>query len=267
LKKNNLWRRVEEGTLVRKFMRQEMPRVPKDRIAVLIGKAGKTRKALQEAAGCAHLNVDSESGTVMVDWGEPGTYDPVKVLKLPDVIKAVGRGMAPSKAIKLLNDDHFFELVDLRDHVGKRSNQLRRIRARIIGTKGKMRRVLEVNTQTEISIYGSTIVLVGREETIGLARQAIERLANGAEHSTVVKLIERERKRMKLESRSLSTIAIRDDVRAPQSGFEDLVPGLADVSDRRGRRLKAAQVDPEDPEEVSEVMILAEDESVSWSEE
>jgi len=248
-------------------MRQEMPRVPKDRIAVLIGTGGKTRKALLDAAGCAYLHIDSETGAVTVDWGEPDSFDPVKVLKFPEVIKAIGRGMAPSKAIKLLNDDHFFELVDLRNHVGKRANQLRRIKARIIGTKGKMRRVLEMNTQTEISVYGSTIVIVGREDTIGLARQAIERLADGAEHSTVVKLIERERKRMKIESRSLSSIAVREDISAPAAGFEQLVPGLSDVSNRRGRKLKAAQVDPENLEEVTDMMLLAEDEGISWSEE
>ena len=45
------------------------------------------------------------------------------------------------------------------------------------------------------------------------------------------------------------------------------MPGLADVATRRNRRLKATQVDPENEEEVAEMMDLAEDEEVSWEEE
>ena len=64
-------------------------------------------------------------------------------MKLPDVIKAIGRGMAPKAAIRLLDDNHFFEMVDLRNFVGKRSNQQRRIRSRIIGSQGKVRKLIE----------------------------------------------------------------------------------------------------------------------------
>ena len=45
-----------------------LARIPKDRIAVLIGKRGATRKMLEEASG-ASIVVDSESGDVMADWG------------------------------------------------------------------------------------------------------------------------------------------------------------------------------------------------------
>jgi ribosomal RNA assembly protein len=43
-----------------------LARIPKDRIAVLIGKRGATRKMLEEASG-AGIVVDSESGDVMAD--------------------------------------------------------------------------------------------------------------------------------------------------------------------------------------------------------
>ena len=107
-------------------MRQSLPRVPKDRIAVIIGAKGATAKSIRRAAGCKEFNIDSDSGDIEVLWGEVGSYDPVKAMKLPDVVKAIGRGMAPNAAVKLLEDNHFFELVDLRDFVGKRSNQQRR---------------------------------------------------------------------------------------------------------------------------------------------
>jgi len=247
-------------------MRQPLPRVPKDRIAVLIGAKGATRKELEKAAGCKHIQIDSSTGEIEVTWPAPGEFDPVKALKLPDVIKAVGRGMAPTRAIQLLQDDWFFEMVDLRDHVGKRSNQQRRIRARIIGSEGKIRKMIEQHTGAEISIYKSTVVLVGDGDGLGSARQAIEMLASGSEHGTVMKFLERERKKSRLDARSLDYI-IEKESPTDTEDFQDLVPGLAAVADRRNRRLKAAQVDPENEEEVLEMMELSEDEEVSWEEE
>jgi hypothetical protein len=75
-------------------MRQQLPRVPKDRIGVIIGAKGETSRAIHKAAGCKEFIIDSETGDVDVVWGDAGSYDPVKAMKLPDVVKAIGRGMA-----------------------------------------------------------------------------------------------------------------------------------------------------------------------------
>ena len=243
---------------------QEMPRVPQDRIAVLIGSKGTTRKSLQKVAGCKSLFINSETGDVEVHWGKPGTYDPVKALKLPEVIKAIGRGMAPAKAIKLLEDDWFFRLIDLKEFVGKRSNQQRRVRARIIGSQGKVRKLIENLTGSEITIYGSTVVVVGEEEGLESAVDAIERIASGSEHGPVIKGLEKSRKRQKMQSRSLEYIEEKGEF----SEFDVLVPGLSEVSAKRAsRRLKASQVDPDDEEQVAALMTMADDESVTWGEE
>lgn len=249
-------------------MRQGLPRIPKDRIAVLIGSKGTTAKALRQASGAKEFHIDSESGDVEVVWGDPGSYDPIKAMKFPDVIKAIGRGMAPNAAIRLLEDDHFFEMVDLKDFVGKRSQQQRRIRARIIGSQGKIRRLIENLTDVEITIYKSTVVLVGDSDGLALARQAVEMIAGGSEHGSVLSFLERSRKRMKIDNRSLDSIETRSgDGKSRTDAFDGLVPGLADISERRGRRLRASQIDPQDDEAVEAVMEMAEDESVTWEEE
>ena len=63
-------------------MRQSLPRVPQDRIAVLIGAKGATRKELEEAAGCERIAIDSASGEIDVFWPDAGNYDPVKACLL-----------------------------------------------------------------------------------------------------------------------------------------------------------------------------------------
>ncbi len=248
-------------------MRQALPRIPQDRIAVLIGAKGVTLKALAEASGAVALHVDSESGDVEVEWGEPGSYDPVRALKMPDVVKAIGRGMAPKVAVSLFDDGWYFEMVDLRDHVGKRAKQLQRIRARIIGSQGKIRQRIEQITGSSITIYKSTVVIIAEEEGLALARQAVDMLAGGAEHGSVMSFLERATKRNRIERRQLGSIEVRDQGDAEATGFESLVPGLDQARERRNRRFRAAQVDPEDDEAVEAMMGLADDESISWDEE
>ena len=240
--------------------------MPKDRIAVLIGTKGASAKAIREACGCEDLFINSETGDVEVHWGNAGSYDPVKAMKLPDVIKAIGRGMSPKAAIRLFDDRHFFEMVDLRDFVGKRSNRQRQIRSRIIGSQGKVRKSIENLTDTEITIYKSTVVIIGEEDGLFAARQAVEMLAGGSEHGSVLGFLEKDRRRAQLSNRSLETIAVKSQDPS-RGGFENLVPGLSEVSDRRSRRMRASQVDPQNDEAVAEMMELSDDETIVWQEE
>ncbi|MDP6325999.1 MAG: KH domain-containing protein [Candidatus Thalassarchaeaceae archaeon] len=237
-------------------------RVPKDRIAVLIGKGGATRKGLEMAAKVT-LEIDSNSGDVSITW-DPAKTDPVKMMKFPELIKAIGRGMSPKKAIKLMEDDCYFQLYDMREWVGKQHLQQKRMRGRLIGSEGKIRRFIESNTGCEMAVYGSTVVIIGDEEGLPLASNAVERILRGSEHGTVIKALERERRDRKMAARRLEYIQEKGD--SDESGFEHLVPGLAEAR-QRSRRYKSSQIDPEDKEAVAEMMDLAEDESVSWSEE
>ena len=46
---------------------EHLSRVPKDRIAVLIGKSGKTREMIEEACD-GSLSIDSQTGDVSISW-------------------------------------------------------------------------------------------------------------------------------------------------------------------------------------------------------
>jgi len=116
---------------------EHLARIPQDRIAVLIGKGGETRRMIEEACG-AKLEIDSKSGDVMADWGE-GEADPVIRMKMPDVIVAIGRGLAPMKAVQLVEDEVSLRMYDIREWVGRQPNQTRRMRSRLIGRNGRIR--------------------------------------------------------------------------------------------------------------------------------
>jgi hypothetical protein len=64
----------------------------------------------------------------------------------------------------------------------------------------------------------------------------------------------------------LDSIEIKGEV-SGETVFENLVPGLADLSNKRNRKMRASQVDPEDLEAVDLMMELDDDESITYSEE
>ncbi|MFL2961333.1 MAG: KH domain-containing protein [Candidatus Thalassarchaeaceae archaeon] len=233
-----------------------------NRIAVLIGKGGQTRKMLEEASG-AKLDIDSRTGEVMAVWEEEP--DPVVRMKMPDVILAIGRGLAPSRAVQLIRDDIFLRMYDIREWVGRQPNQTRRMRSRLIGRNGRIRSLIEEISNCEMAIHGSTVLMIGDQDGITLAAPAIEGILSGSEHSTVLHGLEQDRKRLRMQSRHLDSFEER--VSQESSKFDTLVPGLAQARRRRERRHRASQVDPSDSEEVFEVMELSDDESVRFEEE
>ena len=242
---------------------EPLARIPQDRIAVLIGKGGETRRMLEKASG-ATIEIDSKSGEVMADWGE-SEVDPVIRMKMPEVIVAIGRGLAPKRAVQLIEDEVFLKMYDIRDWVGRQANQTRRMRSRLIGRNGRIRTLIEEISNCEMAIYGSTVLVIGDEDGLALANPAIEGILRGSEHSTVLHGLEQDRKRQRLRSRSLESYEERDP--DEPSVFETLVPGLAQARRRRERRYTDSQVDPNDETEVERTLELAEDEEIIYEEE
>ena len=117
----------------------------------------------------------------------------------------------------------------------------------------------------EISIYNSTVVIVGDELGLAFARQSVEMIASGSEHGTVLSMLEKGRKRQRIEMRSLDAIETVEETLSGEVSFAELVPGLDRVA--AARKLKASQVNTEDEEEVEEVMWLSDDEKIAWEEE
>ncbi|MDI3483349.1 MAG: ribosomal assembly protein [Candidatus Methanomethylophilaceae archaeon] len=169
-------------------------KIPRERVGVIIGTGGKTREELQNISGIP-IHIDSE-GEVTIYESEKS--DPLMTLKLFDVIKAIGRGFSPERAMRLFQDDEYLETIDLKEFVGSRRNQLARVRARLIGSEGKTRGLIEDLTGTYMSVYGNTVSLIGDSVTLPVAKHAVEMILRGSEHSTVYRYLERQRPRLRI---------------------------------------------------------------------
>lgn len=165
-------------------------KIPKARIAVVIGKSGETKKELEEFTN-TKIDVDSKEGVVTISG-----KDAVKLYQVREMILSIGRGFNPETAKLLLKQDYSVEIISLSDFAGKK-NQLERVRGRVIGKKGKSREIIEQLTETRISVYGKTVSIIGMVENVVAARNAVDLLLDGATHSTVYKKLEKFRRQVK----------------------------------------------------------------------
>jgi ribosomal RNA assembly protein len=174
---------------------EQTVKVPTERVGVIIGKDGATRKSLEEDLG-VELSVDSREGTVHVKADSIGEADPLTAVR---VIEAIGRGFSPQRARRLLEDGMVFEVIDLRDYAGKSTNSLDRIRGRVIGLKGRSRRVIEELTRCYLSVYGRTVSIIGDAVEVQLAADAVRTLARGSQHRTVYNTLQKAKTKQKME--------------------------------------------------------------------
>jgi ribosomal RNA assembly protein len=166
-------------------------RVPKDRIAVLIGKKGEIKKQIEQETK-TKIEIDSKEGDVFVS-GE----DALGLFNAREVIKAIGRGFNPETAKLLLKGDYVFEVLDLRNFTGKSKLTSIRLKGRVIGEGGRSRKTIEDLTECYISVYGKTISIIGESENVAVARKAVEDLLKGSPHGNVYKGLEKRRRLMK----------------------------------------------------------------------
>lgn len=165
----------------------QMLRIPKERVAVLIGSNGETKKKIEDETK-TKLKVSSE-GEIEIEGESYQTW------MTRQIVKAIGRGFSPEKAMYLLDEDYIYDIIELKDFA-KNENQMTRLKGRVIGSNGKTRDTIEEFTGCFISVYGKTISIIGTVLEAQNAKKAIEMLLSGAKHATVYRLLEGERKKI-----------------------------------------------------------------------
>jgi ribosomal RNA assembly protein len=170
-------------------------RIPIERVGAVIGKEGGAKKFLESELG-VKLGVDSREGTVTITSESALQGDPFTATR---VIEAIGRGFSPQRARRLVEEGTVLEVIDLRDYAGKSANSLERIRGRVIGLRGKSRRVIEELTRCHLSVYGRTVSIIGDASEAQLAADAVRSLATGSQHRTVYNTLQKARSKRKME--------------------------------------------------------------------
>ncbi len=164
--------------------------IPVDRVAVLIGTGGITRKQI-EVRGKVELDIAAD-GQVKIVGNES-----LEVWKAKSVVKAIGRGFSPEPAMQLFDEEFVLEIIDLKELLPN-ERAIARQKARIIGRDGKMRKKLEHTLFISLSVYGNTASIIGKTENVEIAKASIEKLVTGAMHNTALKIAQKPQKEWEL---------------------------------------------------------------------
>src|SRR3989338_4646315 len=165
-------------------------RIPKERVAILIGKKGEVKRAL-ESQTKTKITIDSNEGDILIA-GE----DALSLFSAREIVRAIGRGFNPELARLLLNQSYLFESLNIKDYAKTKKEELR-LKGRIIGHDGKSRKVIEELTECYICVYGKSISMLGEIEKLPLVRRALEMLLSGSPHSTVFHWLEKQHSKIR----------------------------------------------------------------------
>jgi len=171
-------------------------KIPKDRIGALIGPEGKVKQTIEKKLG-VELTIDSETGDLTITLNAEA-QDPSLLFRAKEVVTAIGRGFSPDRAFRLIHEeDTALEIIDLREMFGRSLSDLQRIKGRIIGQEGKTRRIIEELTEADISVHGHTVSIMADLDQMEVAREAVQMLLRGSQHSTVYRFLHRKRRELK----------------------------------------------------------------------
>lgn len=188
---------------------QHTLKIPRERIGALIGKGGRVKQQIEKRCG-VEVEIDSETGEAIISGSKP--VEQMEAFRAVEVITAISRGFSPERAYHLFDDEEVvFQQMDLHDYAGKSPNALERIKGRIIGEGGKARRMIEELSGTYISVYGHTVAFIGNYGEVKRATDAIAMLAKGSMHKSVYTMLQRARRRDKIDRMRLWEDSYEED--------------------------------------------------------
>ncbi len=166
-----------------------------------MGKEGAIKAEIERRCGVL-LEIDGQSGEARISYSLE-KLEESNPFKATDIVMAIGRGFSPERAFTLMGDEQILTTIDLREYAGKSENAMTRIRSRLIGTDGKARRLMEQLTETQISIYGHTVAIIGDTEKSKIATEALTKLAAGGTHKATYNMLQKYRSKQKMEKLQL----------------------------------------------------------------
>jgi len=140
----------------------------------------KNRERLERELKVKIMNKDGE---ITIDGSPEDEYFTEKV------ITALDFGFPFSVALLIKTEDFMFETLNIKDYTRKKD--LERVRARIIGTKGKTLRTLNELTKCYFELKDNRVGIIGEPEYIKNAQEGMISLIRGAKWANVYAFLEK----------------------------------------------------------------------------
>ncbi|TFH27551.1 MAG: RNA-processing protein, partial [Promethearchaeota archaeon] len=121
----------------------------------------------------------------------------IRIYTNQKILNAINYVFNPQKALKLMDAEMIFELVDLEQVLGHSDKKLRRVKGRLIGDQGKIRQAIEKFSGVNLSIYEKYMGLIGDFEAVKIAKKGINMILQGSPHKTVLAYLHAEYQKKK----------------------------------------------------------------------
>src|SRR5574337_615211 len=174
--------------------------IPVDRVGVLIGKSGKIKSKIEKICSVS-LSIDGQTGETVIKG--VGDVENIMPFKAEEIVMAIGRGFSAENAMRLVQEETSLHIMDLRQFAGRSPAQIERIKSRIIGESGRVRKNIEDLSGAKVSVYGRTVAIIGDGTQLKSAVNAITSISSGSTHGKVYNDLQESRRRQKLEKLQL----------------------------------------------------------------
>ncbi|MCC7552755.1 hypothetical protein KO317_03785 [Candidatus Micrarchaeota archaeon] len=103
------------------------------------------------------------------------------------IVHAIGQGFNVSTSLNLIDEENVMKIIELGEFLPERVIQ-RQI-GRIVGEKGKFKKIIEEEGKVYINIQDEDVSIIGQFEDVEIAVNAIQKLIGGTPHSNVRKYL------------------------------------------------------------------------------
>ncbi|MFA4953608.1 MAG: hypothetical protein WC584_05270 [Candidatus Pacearchaeota archaeon] len=140
----------------------------------------KNKRLLEEKL---NVKITNRGKEVFVNGSSENEYIAEKV------IDAINFGFPISDAFLILDEEFLFEIINIKEHTKRKD--LNRIKARIIGTKGKTFQTLCHLTKCCFELKDNEVGIIGSAECIKNAEDAVKSLIHGSKQANVYSKLEK----------------------------------------------------------------------------
>jgi ribosomal RNA assembly protein len=153
----------------------------KEELSNIIGKKGRKIKRIKKELGI-DVKIDEN---LEIDKKKCKLND----FELQNIFDALAMGFDVDTCLKLRDFNYDFFRLDLKS---LRESRRRIIKGRILGREGKIKKIIEENTDCKLKIFKNKIGIIGESENVEIAKRAVEMLMRGKDFNAVKRWLEKE---------------------------------------------------------------------------